>query len=187
MALTARKRRPLYVMHIVTSQSMHCKNQQQLSVVLFVASSAFAQGKPKQLAGKAYTLANIDSNRALIESMPERRPMRPYYWTLLHGGGGGWRWWKGQPLANEEWRNHIADCWGIPQERLTQTSTQPNPGMVVGLMERALKDDLLAMFWMYTTHIHMPDVNTLVRPALTKILSNLFDSASQASLRIIAV
>jgi len=25
------------------------------------------------------------------------------------------------------------------------------------------------MFWMYTTHIHMPDTNTLVRPALTKM------------------
>jgi hypothetical protein len=56
----------------------------------------------------AYTLANIDSNRELIESMPERRPMRPYFWTLLHGGGGGWRWWKGQPLANEEKRAMIA-------------------------------------------------------------------------------
>jgi len=52
----------------------------------------------------AYVLAGIDSNLALINTMPERKPLRPYFWTLLHGGGGGWRWWKGQPLANEEQR-----------------------------------------------------------------------------------
>jgi anaerobic selenocysteine-containing dehydrogenase len=74
-----------------------------------------------------------------------------------------------QPLSNEAWRNHIASFWRLPAERLTQTSILPNPGMVVGLMERALKDDLLAMFWMYTTHVHMPDVDTLIRPALTKM------------------
>jgi anaerobic selenocysteine-containing dehydrogenase len=74
-----------------------------------------------------------------------------------------------QPLKNDAWRNHIANAWRLPAERLTQTSALPNPGMLVGLMERALKDDLLAMFWMYTTHIHMPDVATLVRPALTKM------------------
>ena len=75
-----------------------------------------------------------------------------------------------QPLKNEVWRDHIAECWNVPKERLKQTSALPNPGMVVGMMERALKGDLLAMFWMYTTHIHMPDVNTLVRPALSKML-----------------
>ncbi|GIW81709.1 MAG: hypothetical protein KatS3mg105_3516 [Gemmatales bacterium] len=74
-----------------------------------------------------------------------------------------------QPLTNEAWRNHIADAWRIPRDRLKQTSVLANPGMLVGLMERALKDDLLAMFWMYTTHIHLPDLNTLVRPALTKL------------------
>ncbi len=74
-----------------------------------------------------------------------------------------------QPLNNEAWRNHIADAWRVPQERLAQTTALPNAGMVVGMMERALKDDLLAMFWMYTTHVHMPDVDTLVRPALTKM------------------
>jgi len=56
----------------------------------------------------AYTLANIDSNMALVNSMPTRKPVRPYFWTLLHGGGGGWRWWRGQPLANEEKRAMIA-------------------------------------------------------------------------------
>ncbi len=56
----------------------------------------------------AYTLANIDVNMALVNSMPIKKPVRPYYWTLLHGGGGGWRWWRGQPLANEETRAMIA-------------------------------------------------------------------------------
>jgi anaerobic selenocysteine-containing dehydrogenase len=74
-----------------------------------------------------------------------------------------------KPLADESWRNHIADSWGVPHDRLTQTSALPNPGMVVGMMERALKGDLMAMFWMYTTHVHMPDVDTLVRPALSKM------------------
>ena len=79
-----------------------------------------------------------------------------------------------QGMNNEKWRNHIAQCWGVSHERLKKTSLLKNPGMVVGMMERALKKDndpdrLLAMFWMYTTHIHMPDVNTLVRPALTKM------------------
>ena len=52
----------------------------------------------------AYTLANIDKNVKLINSESTRKPLRPYYWTLLHGGGGGWRWWQGQPLASEEQR-----------------------------------------------------------------------------------
>ncbi len=73
-----------------------------------------------------------------------------------------------QPLSNATWRDHIADAWGVPRERLEQTSGLKNP-MAIGMMERALEGDLKAMFWMYTTHIHMPDVETLVRPALTKM------------------
>jgi hypothetical protein len=52
----------------------------------------------------AYTLANIDLNMALVEAMPQAKPVRPYFWTLLHGGGGGNRWWANQPLPNEEAR-----------------------------------------------------------------------------------
>ena len=74
-----------------------------------------------------------------------------------------------QPLKNEQWRNHIADAWRVPRERLAQTALLQNPGMIIGMMERALKGDLLAMFWMYTTHVHLPDVETLVRPAMTKM------------------
>jgi len=56
----------------------------------------------------AYTLANIDSNMTFVHSMAVKKPVRPYFWTLLHGGGGGWRWWSGQPLPNEEKRAMIA-------------------------------------------------------------------------------
>ncbi|MBI2944772.1 MAG: molybdopterin-dependent oxidoreductase [Candidatus Wallbacteria bacterium] len=74
-----------------------------------------------------------------------------------------------QPLTNDKWRDHIADCWRVPRDRMQATSVMPVPGMVMGMMERALKGDLLAMFWIYTTHIHMPDLDTLVRPALTRM------------------
>lgn len=73
-----------------------------------------------------------------------------------------------QPLENAEWRDWIADQWGVPQERLAQTALLKNP-MAVGMMERGCQGDLKAMFWMYTTHIHMPDVDNLVRPALEKM------------------
>ncbi len=59
----------------------------------------------------AYTLANIDLNMKLIRTMPEQKPVRPYYWTLLHGGGGGWRWWQGQPQRNEDMRAMTAFCF----------------------------------------------------------------------------
>ncbi|RME40272.1 MAG: hypothetical protein D6788_03630, partial [Planctomycetota bacterium] len=74
-----------------------------------------------------------------------------------------------QPLKNAAWRDHIADAWRIPRERLAQTSLLPNPGMVLGMMERALKGGLDAMFWMYTTHVHLPDLKNLVRPAMTRM------------------
>jgi anaerobic selenocysteine-containing dehydrogenase len=73
-----------------------------------------------------------------------------------------------QPLNNVAWRDHIADVWRIDRERLAQTALLKNP-MAIGMMERACNDDLKAMFWMYTTHVHLPDVHTLVRPALTKM------------------
>ncbi len=74
-----------------------------------------------------------------------------------------------KPLSDPDWREHMEKAWGLPAKRLEAVSALPNPGMVVGMMERALKDELLAMFWIYTTHIHMPDVETLVRPALSKM------------------
>ncbi len=59
----------------------------------------------------AYTLANIDLNMQLVRTMPERKPLRPYYWTLLHGGGGGERWFQGQPIPDEDVRAMTAMCF----------------------------------------------------------------------------
>ena len=73
-----------------------------------------------------------------------------------------------QGLGNEAWRNHIADAWRVPRERLAAVGKEPNPGYAVGMMERALKGDVKAFFLIYATHIDLPDLNTLVRPALTK-------------------
>jgi len=73
-----------------------------------------------------------------------------------------------QGLNNVEWRNHIADAWRVPRERLAAVAGLQNPGMAIGMMERAMKDDVKAMFLIYATHIDLPDLNTLVRPALTK-------------------
>lgn len=72
-----------------------------------------------------------------------------------------------QPLKNAKWRDWIADRWRIDRKRLKQTSLLKNP-MAIGMMERANAGDLKAMFFMYTTHIHMPDAVNLVRPGITK-------------------
>jgi len=74
-----------------------------------------------------------------------------------------------KPMKDQKWRDHIADAWGMPRERLEKTALQKNPGMVLGMMERALKGGLDAMYFIYTTHIHLPDLETLVRPALTRM------------------
>lgn len=73
-----------------------------------------------------------------------------------------------QGLGNVEWRDHIADAWGVPRERLEKVASAGNPGMAIGMMERALKDEVKAMFLIYATHIDLPDQEKLVRPALTK-------------------
>jgi len=73
-----------------------------------------------------------------------------------------------QGINNADWRGHIADSWRIPRERLEEVAGLQNTGYAVGMMERALKDDVKAMFLIYATHIDLPDLNTLVRPALTK-------------------
>lgn len=59
----------------------------------------------------AYTLANIDLNMALVNSADDSKPMRPYYWTLLHGGGAGDRWWKNQPMPDEDARAMTTLCF----------------------------------------------------------------------------
>lgn len=73
-----------------------------------------------------------------------------------------------QGLGNVEWRNHIAKAWRVPPERLAEVAGLSNTGYAVGMMERALKDEVKAMFLIYATHIDLPDQHTLVRPALSK-------------------
>ena len=43
-----------------------------------------------------------------------------------------------------------------------------NPGMAIGMMERALKDEVKVMFLVYATHVDLPDQDNLIRPALNK-------------------
>ena len=65
-------------------------------------------------------------------------------------------------------RKWCADQWGIPVERLDQTAKMQNTGYAVGMMERAIKGEVQAMFLIYATHIDLPDSYKLVRPALMK-------------------
>ncbi|MDB4746134.1 molybdopterin-dependent oxidoreductase [Verrucomicrobia bacterium] len=65
-------------------------------------------------------------------------------------------------------RDWCAKQWGIPAERLKATSEMQNIGYAVGMMERALKGEVNAMFLIYATHIDLPDSYNLARPALTK-------------------
>jgi hypothetical protein len=58
----------------------------------------------------ASTICNLDYTRALVETMPEQKPIRPYYWTLLHGGGAEYRWWTSQPVTTEEARAWTLLC-----------------------------------------------------------------------------
>lgn len=73
-----------------------------------------------------------------------------------------------QPLKNAAHRAHMAKHWRVPEENLVKAMNAKNPGYAVGMMERALKDDLKAMFLVYATHIDLPDTYNLVRPALLK-------------------
>ncbi|MFT5465807.1 MAG: anaerobic selenocysteine-containing dehydrogenase [Verrucomicrobiales bacterium] len=71
-------------------------------------------------------------------------------------------------IENAEHRKWCAEQWGIPQERLDVVAGMQNTGMAVGMMERAIKGDVQAMFLIYATHIDLPDTYNLARPALTK-------------------
>ena len=73
-----------------------------------------------------------------------------------------------EPLSNALHRAKMAKAWGVPEENLVRAMNSQNPGMAVGMMERALKGDVKAMFFVYATHIDLPDQNNLVRPALKK-------------------
>jgi len=73
-----------------------------------------------------------------------------------------------EPLKNAKHRKWIADIWGVPEANLVRAMNSKNPGMAVGMMERALKGDVKAFFFVYATHIDLPDSYNLVRPALSK-------------------
>ena len=73
-----------------------------------------------------------------------------------------------EPLKNAKHRKHMAKQWRIPEKNLVNAMNSQNPGMAVGMMERALKDEVRAMFLVYATHIDLPDQENLVRPALMK-------------------
>ena len=73
-----------------------------------------------------------------------------------------------QPLKNAVHRRHMAKQWGVPEQNLINAMNSKNPGYAVGMMERALKDEVKAFFFVYATHIDLPDQYNLVRPAITK-------------------
>jgi len=73
-----------------------------------------------------------------------------------------------EPLNNKKHRLHMAKAWRVPEKNLIRATNSENPGFAVGMMERALKGDVKAMFMVYATHIDLPDVNNLVRPAMNK-------------------
>jgi anaerobic selenocysteine-containing dehydrogenase len=70
-------------------------------------------------------------------------------------------------LKDPAWRQHIAEAWRLPEARLAATAKLENPGMAVGMMERALDGDVKVLLLVGATHIGLPDQHHLVRPALT--------------------
>ncbi len=71
-------------------------------------------------------------------------------------------------MGNLKHRAHMAKMWRVPLQNLDNAASSKNPGYAVGMMERALKGDVKAMFLVYATHIDLPDQYNLVRPALEK-------------------
>lgn len=89
-----------------TDQAWNAFGRQILDTVDVVNNSVYCfYWSPQNV---AYVLANIDMNLRMVNSAPRPKPVRPYFWTLLHGGGGGWRWWRELPLSDEETRAMIA-------------------------------------------------------------------------------
>lgn len=76
-----------------------------------------------------------------------------------------------QPLKNTAHRKHMARHWNVPEENLVKAMNAKNPGYAIGMMERALKGDVKAMFFVYATHIDLPDQHKLIRPAMMKMFN----------------
>lgn len=75
------------------------------------------------------------------------------------------------PLKDTAHRKKMARAWNVPLANLTKAMNSKNPGYAVGMMERALKNEVKAMFLVYATHIDLPDQHKLVRPALNKMFN----------------
>ncbi len=73
-----------------------------------------------------------------------------------------------EPLSNLDHLLRMAKAWRVPEQNLKTALNSKNPGFAVGMMERALKGEVKAMFLVYATHIDLPDQYNLVRPALEK-------------------
>lgn len=71
-------------------------------------------------------------------------------------------------LANDVHRKRIAQAWRVPEANLQTAMKAENPGYAVGMMERAIKGEVKAMFLIYATHVDLPDTNNLVRRGLEK-------------------
>ena len=72
------------------------------------------------------------------------------------------------PLSDDAHRAKMAKFWRVPEQNLIDAMNSKNPGFAVGMMERALKGDVKAFFFVYATHIDLPDQYNLVRPAIDK-------------------
>ncbi|MNX13062.1 Nitrate reductase [compost metagenome] len=72
------------------------------------------------------------------------------------------------PASDTRMQSHLAKVWNVPVQRLQKSASSLNPGYAVGMMERALKGEVKAMFFIYATHVDLPEVKTLVRPAMEK-------------------
>ncbi len=73
-------------------------------------------------------------------------------------------------LKDDAHRLKMARFWRVPEQNLINAMNSKNPGYAVGMMERALKGDVKAFFFVYATHIDLPDQYNLVRPATSKTL-----------------
>ncbi|MCF6092649.1 molybdopterin-dependent oxidoreductase [Microaerobacter geothermalis] len=81
-------------------------------------------------------------------------------------------------LKNPDHVKAVERVWG--EGTLAKTVKMKNPNGAVGMFERALAGDVKAIFFSYTTHINLPDVNNLVRPALKNmfvVASDIFKDA----------
>lgn len=72
------------------------------------------------------------------------------------------------PAKDAKMQSRLAKLWNVSQERLVTSANADNRGFAIGMMERAVKGDVKALFFIYATHVDMPESNTLVRPGMNK-------------------